>query len=53
MATAVTKQSREIPCDALSGWGMLVVNLSILVIGVGLIISGEDRKSTRLNSSHT
>ena len=41
MATAVTKQSREIPCDALSGWGMLVVNLSILVIGVGLIISGN------------
>ena len=57
MAAAVTKQSREIPCDALSGWGMLVVNLSILVIGIGLIISGNailpgDRKSTRLNSSH-
>mgnify|MGYP003347527878 FL=1 len=41
MAAAVTKQSREIPCDALSGWGMLVVNLSILVIGIGLIISGN------------
>ena len=41
MAAAVTKQSREIPCDALSGWGMLVVNLSILLIGIGLIISGD------------
>ena len=41
MAAAVTKQSREIPCEASSGWGMLVVNLSILVMGFGLIVSGE------------